>query len=747
MTISNAGGTATASFSGTANQRVSLNFSSVTITSSSVSIRKPDGTNLVSSFTVTKSGYYWDVHTLPATGTYKIVIDAKSDYTGSMKLRLYDVPPDFTGPITADGTSATVTTTTPGQNAALTFSGTAGQRVSVDLSGVTYKAAKLKIFNPDSTPLFSTALSFSTGGGFLEPKTLPATGSYTLVVDPTLLYTGQATVQLYTVPADFSSAITADGSAVTATTTVPGQNAHLTFTGSLNQRVSLELSGSTYGAAKVSLIKQPEGTLVFSPSKAISPLGTFVEPVTLPAAGNYEVFVDPQLADTGSVDVKVHTVPADVSGAITPGTTVPLTIAAPGQNAYYTFSGTAGQRVSLKLANSTVDLAKAWIYRKDSPTVKSSTVTVTSAGDAFLEPWKLPATATYKVAIDPQGTATGTMDVTLYNVPADKAGSILPNASPVTITNDVPGQNALLTFTLTSSKRVSLKVESVTMASAPSTGLKLTISNPDGSTLTSKTLGTDGTFIDTQSLTQTGTYKILLNPDGAVTGSATLTLYTVPADVTVPIVANGTPTPVTVGTPGQNAVLTFSASANQRVALEVSGVTAGTPKVWLEKAGTSPVVYVFYKQTVNADPFWFDTKSVGTSSGTFRIVFDPQGASTGGATFKLWTVPSDSAGTMTAGTAKTVNVTTPGQNAIVTFTATAGWTATVTFNSGTIAQAWAKLYGPTGTQIGSAYWDPTITNDTVQAVLPATGTYSFLLDPEKALTGSETFTLTLSPPA
>ena len=196
VSVTPAGTTSTASFAGTAGHRISLNFSHVTITSSRVSILKPNGTNLLTPFAVHRYGRFLDVRTLPVTGTYKIVVNPRSTYTGRMTLRLYDVPADpAPAAITAGGAGVTVTTTTPGQNASLTFNGSAGQRVSVNLTGVGYTSAKLRIVSPDATQLYAPALNFGRGGNFLEAKVLPATGAYTIQVDPWLLAVGSATVQ------------------------------------------------------------------------------------------------------------------------------------------------------------------------------------------------------------------------------------------------------------------------------------------------------------------------------------------------------------------------------------------------------------------------------------------------------------------------------------------------------------------------------------------------------------------------
>lgn len=742
VTVSNAGGTSTASFSGNAGQRVSLNITNVTITTSKVSILKPGGVALYGPVTVTRTGRFIDVKTLPVTGTYKILVDPKYDYTGKAVLRLYDVPPDPTGTITADGTPVSITTTAPGQNASLTFSGLTGQRVSVHLTSSTYSQAGLKILKPDSTPLYPTALVFGPAGNLLEPQTLPVDGTYTLVIDPTLLAKGSVTVQLYTVPADPTTAGAADGAVRALTTTAPGQNAYLTFTATAGQRVSVAFSGSTYGSVKFSLLK-PDASPVFSPSLAISPLGTFAGPYVL-VAGTYKVFVDPQLAEVGSVDVKVFDVPADVSGAITPGTPLTVATSAPGQNAVYTFGGTINQRVSLNITNNTYERVAVSILKPDNSALFSPALTVLST-NAFREPTTLPATGTYKLKIDPVDAATGQLDIGLYVVPPDATASIAANGTPVTVSTTAPGQNASLTFAGALNQRVSLRLTGVTMANSAFGGVSVKIQRPDKTTLASLSLGTDGGFIDTKTLPVAGTYKILVDPVLAVTGSMTLTLFTVPADATAAITANGTPVSISTAVPGQNAALTFNGTANQRVFLQVSSISAGTPvpKVALQKVGTTS--YVFYPNSVNADPYYFDTKSLGAISGQFKVIFDPQGVNTGGATFKLWTVPADVTTTMTPGGSNTVTLGTPGQAARLTFSATAGQTATITFSSGTINGAEVKLYSTNGTtQLDSNFWDPTVSNSPVQAVLPATGTYTFVLDPVNDLTGSMTFGLTLS---
>jgi hypothetical protein len=629
VTVGSSGGTSNATFTGAAGQRVSLNITNVTITSSKVSLLKPNGSNTLTPFTVTRTGYFMDVVTLPVSGTYKFLVDPKDTYTGHMDLQLYDVPADPTSPITAGGAAVPATTTKPGQNALFTFNGLAGHKMSVEVTNVALDGnAKLRILKPDGSAL-GPAATFGNPGGFLEPQTLPADGAYKVQVDPRLLAVGSFTVQLFDVPADPSVALTVGGAAAPAATTVPGQNAAFTFTATAGVKYSVKLTESSFASAKVSWLK-PDNTALFSPPLAVNPnpLTTFLTPRTLTPAGTYKIFVNPALAETGSVKAQVFTVPPDLSGAITPGTPLHVATSAPGQNATYTFTGTVNHRMSLNLTNNTYDSVKVSILKPDGTALFSPAWTLVGPS-GFKDPVQLPASGTYKVKVDPVDAATGALDVGLYDTTAD---------------------------------------------------------------------------------------------------------------VTAPILANGTPTTIVVNSPGQNATLTFSGTANQRVAFRVSKGAVGGLKASLDKGTT----HIFFPTSVNADPQFFDTKSLGASAGTFKIVLDPQGAATGSMTVTLWTVPADLTGTLSLGSnTKTLSL---GQNARLTFNATAGQTVTISFTSGTVAQAWAKLYAVNGTtQLESAFWDSSLSsNPQVVETVTATGTYTFLLDPVGDKSGSTTFTLSLS---
>jgi hypothetical protein len=175
--------------------------------------------------------------------------------------------------------------------------------VSINLSGSTYtgcNAVVVSILKPDNSSLGSTGLC-NTATGFLDSLTLPTTGTYTVFINPQGTTTGSITALLNTF-ADVTGSIS-PGTAVTATTTTPGQNALYTFSGTAAQQASLSLTGSTYTgcSAVVQSILKPDGTSLGSSGICNSSTGS-LGPLTLPATGTYTVFINPQGTTTGSVN-------------------------------------------------------------------------------------------------------------------------------------------------------------------------------------------------------------------------------------------------------------------------------------------------------------------------------------------------------------------------------------------------------------------------------------------------------------
>jgi uncharacterized protein YhfF len=311
-----------------------------------------------------------------------------------------------------------VTITAPGQNGALTFSGTAGQKISLRGTNGTiafqYVGCDLNvsILKPDGTNLVSNACMETSG--FVDATVLPATGTYTIVVDPVSAGTGAITLTLYTIT-DFSGSITAGGSPVTVSITAPGQNGALTFSGTATQRISLNgtngtMTGQIGCDVNVSILNPNGSVLAAATCMEIS---GFIDVKTLGTTGTYTIVIEPVGTATGNLTLTLYTVPADASVSLAiNGGSATLTTTTPGQNGVATFSGTSGQQVTVHLTSNSMGSTTVKLLKPDGSQLTSTT---SSASSFNLATQTLPTTGTYTIPVDPAGPNWGSITVSVTN--------------------------------------------------------------------------------------------------------------------------------------------------------------------------------------------------------------------------------------------------------------------------------------------------------------------------------------------
>ena len=172
-----------------ANQRVSVLSSGGTLAGHTVYIKDGSGT-WATALGVPDSNIL--VVPLGPAGTYTLEVHPTDTSTGTKSFTLYAVPADPVYTTTINGTAQVVTTVGPGQNATVTFPGTAGGSATVRFTNTTYSSISAILKAPDGTWL-SNKLVFGTPDN-LPATSLPQTGTYTVVVDPTSTQTGSITV-------------------------------------------------------------------------------------------------------------------------------------------------------------------------------------------------------------------------------------------------------------------------------------------------------------------------------------------------------------------------------------------------------------------------------------------------------------------------------------------------------------------------------------------------------------------------
>ncbi|MGA9669747.1 MAG: FG-GAP-like repeat-containing protein, partial [Terracidiphilus sp.] len=282
-----------------------------------LTILKPDGTFLVSTgmYSAGTAGIvlFQNPIALPVTGSYTVVIAPQNGYTGSTDVTVW-LFSEQTSTI-SPGSPATVTINTPGQKAEMTFSGTAGQLASMQLTNFAFPGAccdtvNTSILGPYGAVLAPTAMYSAGPSGivlFQNPIALPATGTYTAVIAPQNGYTGSANVAVYLFN-DQAGTITA-GNPTPVTISIPGQQDRLTFTATQGQSVSVQLSNYTFAGVpwatvNVSILK-PDGTTTLVTTGLFDWGGgnLFLNPYTLPTTGTYTLVISPQKGMTGSATV------------------------------------------------------------------------------------------------------------------------------------------------------------------------------------------------------------------------------------------------------------------------------------------------------------------------------------------------------------------------------------------------------------------------------------------------------------
>lgn len=393
------------------------------------------------------------------------------------------------------------------------------------------------------------------------------------------------------------------------------------------------------------------------------------------------------------------------------------------------FDGIGGGRFFIKTTNGTVQSSALDVY---APNGTKLAADIIGTGTDFLDTTTIVGTGTLTIKMDPAGTYTGGFDMTVYDVPPDLAGTIVPGGASVGVTLGTPGQNGRFTFNGSVSQRVSLKISSNTISSS---GVHL--KNPDNTTLASKYSSSSPDFLDTQTLIAAGTHAIVVDPLKWYTGSMTLTLYDVPPDVTGTISAGGASVGITLGTPGQNARLTFSGTKDQRISLLITNNTISSASVQIKNPDNTTLGSV-YPSTSTA---FIDVKTL-PQTGTHAIVVDPLNWYTGSETLTLYDVPPDVSGTVTiGGPAVGVTIGTPGQNGRLTFEGTSGQEVTVRITNNTMSTVAVRLLKPDGGQLTSNISSLSSFNLSTQT-LPATGTYTITIDPSSANTGSMNVSVT-----
>ena len=724
-------------FDGVAGQRMSMVATNLNA-ATDYTVFAPDGSTLASNISYPNAeialpplpqagtyAWYYTPNSVPASGTFQLLTDV-------------------VGGLPTDGTP-TVTSLAPGQNATYTFSGTAGQFYNLTLTSFNPSAyVNAEVFNPDGSLLVNCGAyqAYYNQNQNCE-FTVGTSATYTVRIVP--IASGglvPASFSTYVVQ-DFSATLTAGTPGPTVgITLVPEQNGRINFTATANQTLALYFGTVADNPTNDPLSVQVSGPGPISNS-GVGLVNGQSTTFNLPnlGAGNYLVTIRP--FNNGAAVSMPAVLANGVTGTMTTnGTPTSVQTYVPGQNAYLTFNGTQGQNLTLVLSQleltpSSINSASISVTNPDGSSYTSGTCYTSSTPGCSFNLGSLPQTGTYTVVVNPDGQAT--MGVAL-SLPPEVTGALtLNNSTTVSLTS--LGQQAALTFTVTANEALILAVSSITTTPA-NTPVTFYIYNSSGDLVTQDTITGEGAF-NLNSLTA-GTYSVVVAPDNAATGSLQITPELGTSGALTP---NGSPQNFITSTPGEDAYLTFSAVAGQSLDVAISNLVSSP----------SSDSVVFQTYTPDGNPYastW--TCSPGAlgcvltlyglpQTGTYTIRVTPQPSQTISftTTTTFWLT-----GTLALNTPQTVNMSTIGQAAVLTFTATAGENLLLNLNGLTTSPAgdvmWFEVRDSSGNTVQSI---TTTSSATLNLTNLAGGTYYvmiFTVFPGASVTASAQ--VTLAPP-
>ncbi|MEU6408840.1 RHS repeat-associated core domain-containing protein [Microbispora sp. NPDC046933] len=559
---------------------------------------------------------------LAAGATYQLLLDPNvATDTGQVHVTL-SAPAG--GQLAVNGSPSVAAMSRPGQDGLFTFTGQEGDDLSLGFTANTLTSyAFVDILAPDLSVLVGDYQVTSGGVADIDLPVLDASGTYVVRIDPNQASTGNVTL---TLSAAQTAVLTPTGAATQIAITRPGQDAVVTFSGTEGEMANIGLTSNTLNQDTNFTVKDPSGKVLVDWTLLKIYSASDIDLTRLPATGTYTVRLDPASAGTGGVRLTLS--PPATAGPLTVnGSALTASITRPGQDAVFTFTGTAGTKVNLGLSTTLTKNAYIYISRPDGSLLVDGRLLVAySKGNVDLT---LPADGTYRLRLDIVDAGTGNVTATLSTPVA--AGEVTTTGPAKTVTISRLGQNAVLTFTGTAGQAVNFGFTANTFTDQ----IYLDFVAPDGTVVVNdrSVAAYSKSDLDLLSLPASGTYQLVIDPAYGVTGSITVTgsLSVLPGELAV----NGAALPATLARAGQDAIYTFSGTSGQLLRLNVSGVASfGGSNVFvtvIKPDGTELSGYA----TLSADGAV--TVPALPVSGSYKVVVDIGNAATGTVTLALAT--------------------------------------------------------------------------------------------------------------
>ncbi len=358
---------------------------------------------------------------------------------------------------------------------------------------------------PPGTVVSSRSFGASDGQGISNPVLALPAGAYTLTVTGTGRTAGDYSFRL----SDLATAATLPLGTPVSHTFDPNNSTDLyQFNAAGGQSFYFASLGQTGGNFRNSWrLIDPYGNVVFN-----SFLANDAGRLTLTAGGTYTLLVEGDLANTGTVSYSIDVAPiTDATHALTLGSTVNSTLAAPGEQDYYTFNLAASSLLYFDAQTNNAGLQ--WSLSGPGGTADSNRSFTATDGRFIASDPVLPLPAgAYTLTISGTGQTAGAYAFRLSDL---SAASTLPLNTPVNSALNPANSTNLYRFSANAG-------DQYTFTSQGGTSLQYwRLIDPYGNVVTGNILASN---LGPLTLLATGTYYLLVEGFISDTGTANYTI-------------------------------------------------------------------------------------------------------------------------------------------------------------------------------------------------------------------------------
>jgi RHS repeat-associated protein len=469
------------------------------------SLTGPDGTAVNNlSFTASDSGSTLNpVLTLPA-GAYTLTVSGTGQTSGAYSFRLSDL--STATPLTP-GTPVSGTLNPANSTNFYQFTTNAGDQYTFTrVSGAGAPNAVWRLVDPYGNVLFETRL-----GGNEGPLTVNATGTYTLLIEGSIVDTGTGTYSFNVqfdgnTPPVFSGTALTLNSTVNGNLTTAGQQDSYIFTLAANSQLYFDSLTNNFSIQWS--LSGPSGTVVSNRSFAFSDAGRISNPALVLPAGNWTLTVSGGGQSTGAYSFSLDDMAA--ATMLTPGTAVSGSLMPANSTNLYQFQATAGEPFYFaRISGSGGSGNDIWRLIDPYGKVVFSTFLSQDAGRIALT-----AAGTYTLLVEGDVGDAGSESYSFNVFPITDVSQPLTLGNLINGTLATPGEQDY--YSLTLQANALLYFDSLTNNNS----LQWTLSGPGGSVVSNRSFnGSDAAAVTNPVLALTaGNYALTIGAPGQVTG-------------------------------------------------------------------------------------------------------------------------------------------------------------------------------------------------------------------------------------